>query len=337
MLKNFGLTIFLMSLLLWVFSSCQGSSDPDEVVFMAGFKPQANLPFAAVYIAEEKGYFDEQNIDIEILHSGGGGENIKSLLSNKVHVTTADANSVLKYRASQTAPLVAIALFGQTGQQAFVSLKKSGIDSPDDWPGKKFGYKISIPPDYLAIIDAQDLNRDSIDEIQVGFDPRILIEGKVDILAVFKSNEPDTLRRMGHDVNVFEAAKYGVPTLGLTYVVTETRFNNYTNQNQRFLKATLKAVDFIKNNEEEALDIVMKYADKEDKDHMRFMLNTEINDAISSITNQNGIGWMEYDQWKAFHDSLRLYNAIDMDVNIKDAMTTDLLMEIYENGELVWP
>ena len=216
-------------------------------------------------------------------------------------------------------------------------MKKSGIDSPDDWPGKKFGYKISIPPDYLAIIDAQDLNRDSIDEIQVGFDPRILIEGKVDILAVFKSNEPDTLRRMGHDVNVFEAAKYGVPTLGLTYVVTETRFNNYTNQNQRFLKATLKAVDFIKNNEEEALDIVMKYADKEDKDHMRFMLNTEINDAISSITNQNGIGWMEYDQWKAFHDSLRLYNAIDMDVNIKDAMKTDLLMEIYENGELVWP
>ena len=59
MLKNFGLTIFLMSLLLWVFSSCQGSSDPDEVVFMAGFKPQANLPFAAVYVAEEKGYFDE--------------------------------------------------------------------------------------------------------------------------------------------------------------------------------------------------------------------------------------------------------------------------------------
>ena len=42
-------------------------------------------------------------------------------------------------------------------------------------------------------------------------------------------------------------------------------------------------------------------------------------------------------QWKAFHDSLRLYNAIDMDVNIKDAMKTDLLMEIYENGELVWP
>ena len=92
-----------------------------------------------------------------------------------------------------------------------------------------------------------------------------------------------------------------------------------------------------KNANSSAKLFFIKHADKEDKDHMRFMLKTEMNDAISSITNQNGIGWMEYDQWKAFHDSLRLYNAIDMDVNIKDAMKTDLLMEIYENGELVWP
>ena len=337
MLRNYGLTIFLMSVLFVIFSSCQETSTSDKIVFMAGFKPQANLPFAAVYIAEEKGYFVEQNIDVEILHSGGGGENIQSLLSDRVHVTTSDANSVLKYRASQKAPLVAIALFGQTGQQAFVSLKESGINSPKDWSGKKFGYKISIPPDYLAIIDAQEVNRNSIEEIQVGFDPRILIERKVDILAVFKSNEPDTLRKMGHDVNVFEAAKYGVPTLGLTYVVTETHLKTHSDENQRFLKATLKAVDFIKNNEEEALDIVMKYADKEDKEHMRFMLATEMHDAITSATEQKGIGWMEVDQWKALHDSLRLYDAIATDVDIENVMTTDLLKEIYSNGKLLWP
>ena len=335
MIKNYVLPIVF--LLLAMFSACQAKTTPDKVVFMAGFKPQANLPFAAVYVAQEKGYFDDQNIDVEILHSGGGGENIKYLLSDKVDITTADANAVLKYRASQEAPLVAIALFGQTGQQAFISLKESGINSPKDWPGKKFGYKMSIPPDYLAIIDAQELNRESIEEIQVGFDPRILIEGKIDILAVFKSNEPDTLKKMGHEVNVFEASKYGVPTLGLTYVVTETRLKNNHEENLKFLKATLKAVEFIKGNEEEALDIVMKYADKEDKDHMRFMLATEMDDAITSTTDQKGIGWMEADQWKEFQDSLRRYNAIDADVTVADAITTDLLREIYSEGKLLWP
>ena len=39
----------------------------DKVVFMAGYKPQANLPFVAVYVAQENGYFDQQNIAVDIL------------------------------------------------------------------------------------------------------------------------------------------------------------------------------------------------------------------------------------------------------------------------------
>ena len=54
----------------------------------------------------------------------------------------------------------------------------------------------------------------------MGFDPRILIEGKVDILAVFKSNEPDTIRSMGHGVTLWDPYDYGIPTLGLTYITT---------------------------------------------------------------------------------------------------------------------
>jgi len=41
---------------------------PDEITFMAGFKPQANLPFVGVYVAQEKGFFEEQNLDVNIEH-----------------------------------------------------------------------------------------------------------------------------------------------------------------------------------------------------------------------------------------------------------------------------
>ncbi|HLA18964.1 MAG TPA: ABC transporter substrate-binding protein, partial [Dehalococcoidia bacterium] len=41
---------------------------PDKVTFMAGFKPQANLPFVGAYVAEEKGFFAEQNLDVTIQH-----------------------------------------------------------------------------------------------------------------------------------------------------------------------------------------------------------------------------------------------------------------------------
>lgn len=37
-------------------------SEPDKVVFMAGFKPQANLPFVGAYVAQEKGFFADENL-----------------------------------------------------------------------------------------------------------------------------------------------------------------------------------------------------------------------------------------------------------------------------------
>jgi len=329
------LTFTLLVILASTFSC--GPGEPEKVKFMAGFKAQANLPFAAVYVAQEKGYFNKQGLDVEILHSAGGGENLTMLLANKVDFTTADANTVLKHRASQDIPIVAFALFGQKGQQAFISLSESGIDEPLDWAGKRFGYKISIPPDYLAIVDAVGVDRNDIEEIQVGFDPRILIEKKVDVLAVFKSNEPDTIRRMGHDVNVFEAADYGVPTLGLTYVGTENVISGKPDTAERFLRSTLRAVEFIRTNREESLDIIMKYADKEDRNHMQFMLETELSDAITAQTLEKGIGWMTTEQWDDFQQNLLKFGALGGEVSISDAIHTNFLEEIYTEGKVLWP
>ena len=42
--------------------------------FMAGYKAQANVSFVGPYVAQEKGYYREQNLDVEIRHSAQTGE-----------------------------------------------------------------------------------------------------------------------------------------------------------------------------------------------------------------------------------------------------------------------
>ena len=54
------------------------------------------------------------------------------------------------------------------------------------------------------MLQANGVDRSTITEVNAGFDPRVLTEGKVDILAVFKSNEPDTIRKLGFDINEWE-------------------------------------------------------------------------------------------------------------------------------------
>ena len=315
---------------------CSGEPEPlKSVTFMAGFKPQANLPFVVAYVAQEKGYFLEQGLEVDIQHSTG--QHLILLIEGAVDFTTADANSVLKRRADPGLPIVALALFGQRGQQAFLSLADSGIDAPKEWEGKTFGYKGTVPPDYLAILEAEGVERSRIQEVRVGFDPRILTEGRVDVLAAFKSNEPNVIRGLGFDVNVFDAADYGVPTLGLTYITREDVIDSDADTVERFLKATMKGLEFASANTEETLDIVMKYAENENRDHMRFMLAAELEDATSPGTESNGLGWMTSAQWQEFHDSLLRYDALAGEVDVDNAFTNRFLEAMYRDGQLQWP
>ena len=215
--------------------------------------------------------------------------------------------------------------------------KSPGIQTPKDWEGRTFGYKVSVPPDYLAIVDAAGVDRSRVQEVRVGFDPRVLTEKRVDILAVFKSNEPNIIRGLGFEVVLFEAADYGVPTLGLTYIVTQDLIDDEPDTVERFLKATMKGLEFARSNVDETVDIVLKYAENEEREHMRFMLTTELSDAVSPPTEANGLGWMTAEQWKAFHDSLLNYDALSAPQDVETAFDDSFLKEIYGDGELQWP
>ena len=317
------------------FSFSLGESEPKSVTFMAGFRPQANLPFVAAYVAQEKGYFGEQGLTVDIQHSTG--EHLNLLMAGEVDFTTVDGNSVLQRRADPGLPIVAIALFGQRGQQAFLALSDSGITTPKDWEGKTFGYKVTIPVDYLAILEAESVDRSQIQEVRVGFDPRVLTEGQVDVLAGFKSNEPNVIRGLGFDVNMFDAADYGVPTLGLTYIVRQDQIDDDPETVERFLKATMKGLEFAAANTEETLDIVLKYAEGADREHMRFMLDAEFADAVSPLTDSNGLGWMNEQQWQEFHDSLLKYDALPGSQDVSAAFTDEFLEDVYEDGKVEWP
>lgn len=299
--------------------ACSGTvSDPTKVVFMAGFKPQANLPFVAAYVAHEKGYFAEEGLEVEIRHASSG-EHLQLLTAGEIDFTTADSASVLKRRSDPGLPIVAVALFGQRGQQGIVALKSSGIESPKDWEGNTFGYKFSQPPEYLSILEAEDVDRSEIQEVRVGFDPRVLTEGQVDMLAVFKSNEPDTIRNLGFDVNLWDPADFGVPTMGLAYITLVETTEQQPEKVEKFVRATMKAIEFVNSNTEETIDIVLKYAPDENRNHQKFMLARELEDSIGPVTEQQGFGAMTDAQWKALYDHLIEFEALPKPTDYRTA------------------
>jgi ABC-type nitrate/sulfonate/bicarbonate transport system substrate-binding protein len=306
-----------------------------KLTFMAGFKAQANLPFVGAYVAREKGFFTDQRLDVDIRHAQSG-EHLQLLLAGEVQVTTANGANVLQ-RNAENLPLVSLALIGQKSEQGFLVGANSGIAAIKDWPGKTFGFKGTVPTEFLAIAKAGGIDPAKVKQVSVGFDPRILSEGQVDILAVFVSNEPDTLERVGFKTRLFDPSDYGVPALGLTYISSRDQLQKDPEGLERFLRAVLHGIEYADTNRAEAVDIVMKFAPQENRDHQQFMMETELARAKTAATSANGLGWQSSAQWKALHDSLLEFGAISKSIDYSAAFTDQFLKRIYSNGKLAWP
>ncbi len=299
----------------------------DTMTFMAGYKPQANLPFVGVYVAQEKGFFAARNLNVSIEHSPGSGQHLQLVAQGKVQVTTQDAAVLLKRRSDPGLPLISIGLVGQTGQQAFAALKSSGFTSPIDWENHIVGFKGTPPPDLFALIKAAGADINKIELVNVGFDPRILTEGNVDVYPVYKSNEPYMMQQWGYEIDLWDAADYGIPSIGLTYVTSEETLATQPDILRRFLDAAIEGILYAEKNPDEAVEIVLKYAGPEtDRDHMRFMLDSELKDLHSPITDGNEIGWHDLQQWQALVDLLVEYETMQP-IDVSKAFTNDLLIK----------
>ena len=327
----------LLTILIFIFLTGCNAINPtasptstatiDSMTFMAGYKPQANLPFVGVYVAQEKGFFAARNLNVAIEHSPGSGQHLQLVSQGKVQVTTQDAAVLLKRRSEPGLPLVSIGLIGQTGQQAFAALKSSGFTSPKDWEDHIVGFKGTPPPDVFALIKAAGADINKIELVNVGFDPRILTEGNVDVYPVYKSNEPYMMQQWGYEIDLWDAADYGIPSIGLTYVTSEETLATQSDVLRRFMDAAIEGILYAEQNPDEAIEIVLKYAGPEtDRNHMRFMFDSELKDLRSPITDENAIGWHDLQQWQALVDLLVEYETMQP-IDVSKAFTNDLLME----------
>jgi ABC-type nitrate/sulfonate/bicarbonate transport system substrate-binding protein len=317
-----------------VWAAC--SEDDDDglrsITFMAGFRAQANLPFVAVYVADAEGFFADEGLDVSIQHSSGQDEHVRLLLAKDIEFTTGTAAQALRRNVDGN-PVQAVALFGQRGDQGFVAAADSGIDAPEDFAGRSVGFKAGVVPAELhALLATAGLTVDDVNLQGVGFDPRIFIEGEVDVFPVFLSNEPDTIRRAGLDINVFDPHDYGVPTLGVTYLAHSDLVEEDPELVERFLRATMRAVAWIEDHIDESVEVTLTFAEGADPEHQRFLLETD----LANAQRDDGIGRASRGQWEALAGVLQQYGVIEPDADIDIDATWDgsIVDALYEDGEI---
>ena len=203
-------------------------------------------PSAPYFYAIDKGYFGEENLEVEISAGKGSLDAIPKVATGAFPIGFADINSLIKFLDQNPgAPVMAVMMVYDKPPFAIAGRKSLGVTTPSDLEGKILG---APPPDgawaqFPPFASANNINVDNITVEPVGFPTRepMLAEKNVDAITGFSFSMFLNLVRLGvpeDDISIMLMANYGLELYGNAIIVN----TDFADANPEIIKGFLKAV-----------------------------------------------------------------------------------------------
>jgi NitT/TauT family transport system substrate-binding protein len=319
--------LLVMLLAISVMVGCgtdKGSSDKLKKVSIQ--IDGAAVPYyAPLYIAQEKGFFKEEGLDVEFFYAAAA-DIVKNVASGNVEFGFPNADSVIAARA-QDIPVKVIHTTYQKGLGSTLFKKDSGINTPADLKGKTIAITSFGSPNYIQLQVMLKQAGLSIDDVNIkivgtGAIVNALVTDQVDAITFSMLRKFD-LEASGVEVNQFLSDDF-LPSHGNVLVTSEKLLNEDKETALKFTRALNKGLQYIiDGNVEEAVDLsIEKYATTfADKRDMAVKIIKEVFIPYlwqSDLTNSEGLGAADLDRWQKSIDILKEYEVIDKDIKASD-------------------
>jgi NitT/TauT family transport system substrate-binding protein len=109
-----------------------------------------------VYVAQEKGFYKENNIDVDAVFTRGGGENVQAVVSGDAQIGLGTGTLAVISAFVKKAP-IKIAAAEITGMDAFWYVQSSApIRKMEDLAGKKIAYSRPGASSHMAVLAIAD-------------------------------------------------------------------------------------------------------------------------------------------------------------------------------------
>lgn len=260
-----------------------------------------------IFVAKEQGYFAKEGLDVTIEAGGFGLDPIKLVATGSNDYGIGGAGNLLLAR-TQGVPVIAIGAEFQNTPVGFITHKESGITSFDEFRDKRVGIQTGSDTDvlYRALLAKNGMSKKDIEEVPIQYDMGPFVNGLIDVLPGYVTNQPIVLKNKGFDTSVITAQSQGLSYYGNVFFTTEEKINNQPNQVRRFMRALQAGWRHALDNKMDAIASLRKYTeefDHEDLDQiydavMPFIRPDEKDIPLLGMTEEK---WST--TWKVLHDA----------------------------------
>ena len=227
-----------------------------------------NALHAFMYVAIEKGYYEEEGLKVNIQFPSNANDAISLVAAGQADIGLYYQQDVIQARTKQNVPVKSIGAVVQGPLNIVLSLKDKNITTAEDLVGKTIGYAGTELSEALirSIMDHVGADYSDVTMIDVGFDlMSSMTTGNVDAtIGCLVNHEVPQMEEEGFSVNWFDLDEYGVPTYyeGV-FLANDDAIENDSETLKAFLRASAKGFADMKANPEEALQILLANQNEE--------------------------------------------------------------------------
>ena len=260
-MKLFAKALGSSALALWAGMAAAA----DDVTLQLKWVTQAQ--FAGYYVALEKGFYDEEDLNVTIKPGGPDIAPTQVIAGGGADVTVEWMPAALAAR-EKGLPLVNIAQPFKSSGMMLTCRKDSGVASTDDFKGKTLGvwfFGNEFP--FLSWMSQLNLpttgGADGVTVLKQGFNVDPLLQKQAACVSTMTYNEYWQVIDAGltpDDLIVFKYEDQGVATLEDGLYVLEEKLADpaFEDKMVRFVRASMKGWKYAEANPDEAADIVLE-------------------------------------------------------------------------------
>ncbi|HEV8614576.1 MAG TPA: ABC transporter substrate-binding protein [Methylomirabilota bacterium] len=282
---------------------------------------------APIFVAQEKGFFKDEGLDVKIL-AGEGSTVVVKLVGNKNNdFGYATADQVLMANAKGL-PIKTTAVVLQNTPGCIIFPKAQPIRKLEDLYGKRLGTQIKsvVDKQWEAVARMNRIDRSKITEIPSDrVVAQAMIAGKLDAAVAFFFNDGLLMEAKGVPTGWLMFSDLGLRVYSTSLTVHEDLVKQNPGLVRRFTKAFMKGWTYSKDHPDEALALFLKANPNADPVYAKLKLPAVLGLTESEDTKKNGLGYSTKAGWETMQRALIDMKLMDAPIDVGNVFTNEFL------------
>jgi NitT/TauT family transport system substrate-binding protein len=319
--KRFG----LLTSLIFAITCSNAAFALDKVTFRLDWVPGAE--FAPIYLGKAKGFFTEQNLDIDILPGEGSTVSAKLVGNQTAHFGLAAADVVM-IANSRGLPITSIGIMLQEAPGGIIFPTGSGIKTLTDLYGRKLGIQLksSTEKQWRAVAKLNGIDETKITEIPADRAiAQLIANNTIDAGVAFYFNDGLKLVAEGTPMSFISFADNGLNFYGDALICSPELIKSNPDLVDRFTRAFVKSWTYALAHESEALSSFLNQNPAVDPKYSELKLPVVLRMSESDDTRANGFGHSVQTRWDAMQQALIKMQLMNDPVDVSKLFTNEFL------------